>query len=98
MREAPMMTVREVAIQLGVHVNTVKRISAAELPFYRISTRGDRRYRPADVRRFVEDRAATGSALRLRGPYDLLTAQERRDLAVHFEREHRRRGRKMVRD
>jgi len=37
---------REAAEVLGVHVNTVKRLP---LPFFRIGSRGDRRYELRDV-------------------------------------------------
>lgn len=39
----------EVADRLGVHVNTVKRIPPQELPYFRIGTRGDRRYETGQV-------------------------------------------------
>lgn len=39
----------EVAEILGLHVNTVKRLPFHELPFIRVSDRGDRRYRIEDV-------------------------------------------------
>lgn len=52
----PMILPVEVARELGVHVNTVKRIPAAELPFVRISSRGDRRYRRADVEAYLAAR------------------------------------------
>ena len=45
-----MLTARQVAA-VALHRNTIKRIPTAELPFFRVSTRGDRRYRPDDVRR-----------------------------------------------
>jgi excisionase family DNA binding protein len=49
-----MLKPREVAEWLGVHVNTVKRMSdRGELQYYRIGTRGDRRYRPADVNAYL---------------------------------------------
>lgn len=50
-----MLTARAVAEWLGVHVNTVKRLGdRGEIPFYRISARGDRRYRPEDIRAYLE--------------------------------------------
>lgn len=42
------LTVGQVAVLLGVHPNTLRRWSPAHLPFFRIGTRGDRRY-DADV-------------------------------------------------
>jgi excisionase family DNA binding protein len=46
----PLLTAREVADLLHIHPNTVKRISdRGELPFLRVCSRGDRRYRICDV-------------------------------------------------
>ena len=44
-----LMTAKEVSWKLRIHINTVKRIPTEELPFFRVSTRGDRRYRSEDV-------------------------------------------------
>jgi excisionase family DNA binding protein len=49
-----LLSVREVARLLGVHVNTVKRFGPDELPFVRVGLRGDRRYRRADIERAVK--------------------------------------------
>jgi excisionase family DNA binding protein len=43
----------EVAIRLGVHENTVKRIHPEHLPYWRVGNRGDRRYDPDDVDRYI---------------------------------------------
>lgn len=51
-----LMTPMEVAVRLAVHANTVKRIPADELPYMRFGHRGDRRYRPADVSLYIEQR------------------------------------------
>lgn len=50
----PPLSVGEVANRLGVHQNTVKRIK--DLPYFTINDRGDRRYVPEDVRRWIEQR------------------------------------------
>ena len=51
----PMLTAREAAKYLHVHVNTIKRLSdRGKIPFYRISSRGDRRYYLKDLVKFVE--------------------------------------------
>jgi hypothetical protein len=50
--ESP-LTARQVALLLGVHVNTVKRTEPSELPYFTIGTRNDRRYRPCDVRAYL---------------------------------------------
>jgi len=50
----PMLTAAEVARMLHLHVNTVKRLGdRGELPFYRVCSRGDRRYRLRDVEAFL---------------------------------------------
>jgi hypothetical protein len=46
----------EVRDILGVHYNTVLRIDPRELPYFRVGSRGDRRYLPEDVRSYVEKR------------------------------------------
>lgn len=38
------LTPGEVAEFLGMHVNSVKRIPPKDLPYFRVGTRGDRRY------------------------------------------------------
>jgi DNA-binding transcriptional MerR regulator len=50
------LTVREVARHLGVHPNTVKRISPSDLPYMRVTSRGDRRYHPDDVQAYIDRR------------------------------------------
>lgn len=58
---------REVAAWLGVHVNTVKRLSSqGEIAYIRIGKRGDRRYRPDDVRAFMSERSQSASRGRKR--------------------------------
>lgn len=55
-----MLKPREVASWLGVHVNTVKRMGErGDLPFYRIGRRGDRRYRPADIDAYLQQRSGS---------------------------------------
>ena len=50
-------TASEVAMLLGVHVNTVKRIPTDLLPYFRATERGDRRYRLDDVQTYIEARS-----------------------------------------
>lgn len=50
------LTAREVAAWLGIHPNTVKRIPPADLPYFRATARGDRRYHVDDVRAYIERR------------------------------------------
>jgi excisionase family DNA binding protein len=52
----PMLTVREVAEMLHIHTNTVRRWSdQGVLRAYRITHRGDRRFRREDVALFLAD-------------------------------------------
>ena len=49
-----MLTTGEVSQLLGVHINTVRRWSRiGKLPAYRISTRGDRRFKREDIDSFL---------------------------------------------
>jgi excisionase family DNA binding protein len=51
----PLMTAGEVAEALNVHVNTVRRWSDnGRLPSYRLSERGDRRFKRQDVIKLLE--------------------------------------------
>ena len=55
----PLLTIREVARLLHVHSNTARRWSDQGLiRAYRISRRGDRRFRREDVTRFVAELTA----------------------------------------
>jgi hypothetical protein len=48
------MTATAVSIFLGIHNNTVKKIPASELPYFRVGARGDRRYLPSDVDAYID--------------------------------------------
>lgn len=50
----PLLSCKEVALLLGLHTNTVKRLSPGTLPYVRVVKRGDRRYRPSDVQAYLE--------------------------------------------
>ena len=51
----PMLTTSEVARLLNVHINTVRRWSnQGSLSSYRIGSRGDRRFKKADIDEFFE--------------------------------------------
>ena len=53
---APLLTVREVARLLHIHSNTVRRWSDRGLiRAYRISRRGDRRFKREDIARFLAE-------------------------------------------
>ncbi len=52
----PMLTVREVARLLHIHSNTVRRWADQGLiKAYRITSRGDRRFRKEDINNFLSD-------------------------------------------
>ena len=52
----PMLTVKDVARLLNIHVNTARRWSdQGLLKAYRITRRGDRRYRQEDIARFLAE-------------------------------------------
>jgi len=52
----PMLTVREVARLLHIHANTVRRWSdRGILRVYRITRRGDRRFRQEDIEHFLAE-------------------------------------------
>jgi excisionase family DNA binding protein len=52
---APMLTVKDVALMLNIHVNTVRRWSdQGILKAYRITSRGDRRFRQQDIAKFLD--------------------------------------------
>ena len=52
----PMLTVKEVAKLLHVHTNTVRRWSDRNIiRAYRITRRGDRRFRQEDIARFLAE-------------------------------------------
>jgi excisionase family DNA binding protein len=58
----PLLTASEVAEMLHLHVNTVKRLGdRGELPFFRVCSRGDRRYRFEDVMTFLSRNARQAS-------------------------------------
>ena len=51
-----MLTISDVAYFLNVHINTVRRWSnQGILKAYRIGSRGDRRFRQADITRFLSE-------------------------------------------
>ncbi len=53
---APMLTVREVARLLNIHTNTVRRWGdKGILRAYRITSRGDRRFKREDIDRFLAE-------------------------------------------
>ena len=52
----PMLTIKDVARLLNIHVNTARRWSdQGILKSYRISCRGDRRFRQEDIARFLAE-------------------------------------------
>jgi len=65
------ISVRRVAELLDVHPNTVKRIDPADLPYFRVARRGDRRYWVTDVFTYIGARATpvTAPAVRKSSAY-----------------------------
>lgn len=59
-----LLTAVQVADRLGVHINTVKHIPASELGYYRLGTRGDRRYDVDDLVDYMRARRVGDPALR----------------------------------
>ncbi|MFC1958838.1 helix-turn-helix domain-containing protein [Chloroflexota bacterium] len=58
----PMLTIREVARLIHIHTNTVRRWSDRGLiKSYRITPRGDRRFRREDVALFIAEYNPYGS-------------------------------------
>lgn len=54
---SPMLTAVEVAKLLHLHPNTVKRLGdRGELPYYRVTRRGDRRFKIDDVLEYLQAR------------------------------------------
>jgi Helix-turn-helix domain len=53
---APLMRPADVAARLGMSARRVRTIPAAELPYVQLEPRGQRRYHPEDVARFLERR------------------------------------------
>lgn len=47
------LTVTQVSVMLGIHNNTVKKIPPTELPYFRVASRGDRRYLLEDIRAYI---------------------------------------------
>jgi excisionase family DNA binding protein len=52
----PMLTVKDVARLLNIHVNTVRRWSDQNiLKSYRVTSRGDRRFRQEDIAHYLAE-------------------------------------------
>jgi excisionase family DNA binding protein len=52
----PMLTIKDVALLLHIHVNTARRWSdQGILKSYRITRRGDRRFKQEDIARFLAE-------------------------------------------
>ncbi len=61
-----MLTVREVARLLNIHSNTLRRWSdQGIIKAYRITRRGDRRFRQEDIARFLAELNANGGDARI---------------------------------
>lgn len=70
----PMMTVKDVSRLLHIHVNTVRRWSDQDiLRAYRITPRGDRRFRQEDIARFLAGYNEFNSHKSSIGKVDMIT-------------------------
>jgi hypothetical protein len=49
----------QAARMLGISVKMLKNLDPAELPFMRVGSRGDRRYRLTDIDRYITDHTVT---------------------------------------
>ena len=62
---SPMLTVREVASLLGIHANTVRNWSdEGKLKAFRITRRGDRRFKREEISRFLAEMNVPNEAIR----------------------------------
>ena len=65
----PMLTVKEVAQLLHIHSNTVRRwANQGIIKAYRITRRGDRRFRREDISRFLADLSTNGYYIKEASP------------------------------
>jgi len=72
-----MLTISEVAQLLNVHINTVRRWSnQGTLKSYRIGSRGDRRFRRADIASFLLEGSEDTKVMREKAFFDKLSARE----------------------
>ena len=72
-----MLTISEVAQLLNVHINTVRRWSnQGTLKSYRIGSRGDRRFRRADIASFLLEGSEGTKVMREKAFFDKLGARE----------------------
>lgn len=61
MKNGVMLPTREVARMLGVHENTIRRwTDSGLLPAYRYGTRRDRKFKEADIERFLREHKQGG--------------------------------------
>lgn len=72
-----MLTISEVAQLLNVHINTVRRWSnQGTLKSYRIGSRGDRRFRQADIASFLLEGSEDTKVMREKAFFDKLGARD----------------------
>ena len=65
----PMLTVKEVAQLLHIHSNTVRRwANQGTIRAYRITRRGDRRFRREDIARFLAGLSTNGYNIKEASP------------------------------
>ena len=78
----PMLTVKDVARLLNIHVNTVRRWSDLNIiKSYRVTSRGDRRFRQEDIASYLTELNNASQS----EPERILSAAIAPDVKIHDE-------------
>jgi excisionase family DNA binding protein len=82
----PLLTTSDVARMLNVHINTVRRWSnQGILKTYRIGSRGDRRFREADIASFLSQESSTAKIAEGKPSLDRLDPNVRNKILVDYK-------------